>query len=214
MLQSVFSFLQSVVFGMISIFGINLGTEQPRYDVIARLGDTIEIRHYPARLAAETTVAGSSSKARGEAFRIVAGYIFGANNGQQKIAMTSPVEISSPGSKIAMTTPVEVGKADDGLVMRFFMPSEYSREQLPQPSDPRVRLVERPAATVAALRFSGSTGDAAVAARSAELVHALAATDWRAAGEVTALFYNPPWTLPFLRRNEVVVPLTKSEQPR
>ncbi|MBB5048929.1 effector-binding domain-containing protein [Rhodopseudomonas rhenobacensis] len=214
MLQSVLNFLQSVVFGMISIFGINLGTEQPRYDVIARIGDSIEIRHYPARLAAETTVQGSSSNARGEAFRLVAGYIFGANNGKQKIAMTSPVEVSSPGSKIAMTVPVEVGKADDGLVMRFFMPSEYSREQLPDPSDPRVKLVERPASTVAALRFSGSTGDAAVAARTAELTHALAATDWRAAGEVTALFYNPPWTLPFLRRNEVVVPLTAPSAPR
>ncbi len=214
MLQSVLNFLQSVVFGMISIFGINLGTEQPHYDVIARVGDNVEIRHYPARLAAETTVAGSSSNARSEAFRLVAGYIFGANNGQQKIAMTSPVEISSPGSKIAMTSPVEVGKADDGLLMRFFMPSEFSREQLPQPSDPRVRLVERPAATVAALRFSGSTGDAAVAARIAELSHVLAATEWRAAGAATALFYNPPWTLPFLRRNEVVVPLTAPAAPR
>lgn len=214
MLQSVLNFLQSVVFGMISIFGINLGTEQPRYDVIARIGDSIEIRHYPARLAAETTVQGSSSNARGEAFRLVAGYIFGANNGKQKIAMTSPVEVSSPGSKIAMTVPVEVGKADDGLVMRFFMPSEFAREQLPDPSDPRVKLVERPASTVAALRFSGSTGDAAVAARTAELTHALAATEWRAAGEVTALFYNPPWTLPFLRRNEVVVPLTAPSAPR
>ncbi|HEY0330611.1 MAG TPA: heme-binding protein [Rhodopseudomonas sp.] len=214
MLQSVLNVLQSVVFGMISIFGINLGTEQPRYEVLARIGDSIEIRRYPPRLAAETTVPGNSGNPRGEAFRIVAGYIFGANAGKQKIAMTSPVEITSPGQKIAMTAPVEVGKAADGLVMRFFMPGEFTRAQLPEPSDPRVRLVELPAATVAALRFSGSIGDAAVAARTAELINALAATEWRAAGEATALFYNPPWTLPFLRRNEVVVPLTAPSAPR
>src|SRR5271169_2308563 len=81
--------------------------------------------------------ASKSDNPRNEAFRAIAGYIFGANKGRQKIDMTAPVEITSSGQKIAMTAPVEAQSSDKGLVMRFFMPAEYSREQLPEPSDPR-----------------------------------------------------------------------------
>jgi hypothetical protein len=73
--------------------------------------------------------------------------------------MTSPVEITSLGAKIAMAAPVEVKSSDSGLVMRFFMPASYSSEQLPEPSDPRVKLIELPPTTVAVLQFSGSTDD-------------------------------------------------------
>jgi SOUL heme-binding protein len=209
-LQSIYSFFTSVVAAVVSIFGVNMGTEQPRYDVLDRIGDNIEIRQYGPRVAAETIVDTSKSdNARGDAFRLIAGYIFGANKTQEKVAMTSPVEINSPGTKIAMTAPVEVNSSDNGLGMRFFMPSKYSVEQLPEPSDPRVKLTQVPSATVAVLRFSGSTGDAVVDLRSAYLVSELQSSKWKAAGPTTAFFYNPPWTLPFLRTNEVAIPVTK-----
>lgn len=211
MFQSVLNFLHSVVFAVTSIFGINSGTPQPRYEVVERIGDNIEIRRYPMRFAAETTMDESTSaNVRGEAFRIVAGYIFGANKGKQKISMTAPVEITSPGTKIAMTTPVEINKSGSALLMRFFMPEEYSRNDLPEPSDPRVKLVALPPSMVAVLRFSGSTEDAAVSTRTAELMEALRATEWKGSGPSTAFFYNPPWTIPFLRRNEVAVPVVRS----
>jgi hypothetical protein len=89
------------------------------------------------------------------------------------------------------------------------MPAEYSREQLPDPSDPRVKLIELPETTVAVLRFSSSTGDAAVSIYTAELLKVLQPTAWKVAGPATAFFYNPPWTLPFLRTNEVAVPVSK-----
>jgi hypothetical protein len=208
-LQSLYNFFTSVVAAVVSIFGVNMGTEQPRYDVLDRIGDNIEIRQYGPRVAAETTIdISKSDNARGDAFRLIAGYIFGANKTQEKVAMTSPVEINSPGTKIAMTAPVEVNSSDNGLVMRFFMPSQYTVEQLPEPTDPRVKLRQVPSETVAVLRFSGSTDDAAVNLRSAYLESELQSSKWKATGPATAFFYNPPWTLPFLRTNEVVVPVS------
>ena len=209
-IQSIYSFVISVVAAIVSIFGVNMGTEQPRYDVVERIGDNVEIRQYAPRVAAETIVdTGKSDNARGDAFRLIAGYIFGANKTSENVAMTSPVEISSPGTKIAMTSPVEVNKSESGLVMRFFMPSKYSIGQLPEPSDPRVKLSQMPAMKVAVLRFTGSTADPAVTARTAELINALHPTKWKVIGPATAFFYNPPWTIPFLRTNEVVIPVTK-----
>ena len=208
-IQSIYGFVESVAAAIVSIFGVNVRTEQPRYDVLERIGENIEIRQYGPRVAAETIVDTSKSdNARGDAFRLIAGYIFGANKTSEKVAMTSPVEISSPGAKIAMTAPVEVSKSGGGLVMRFFLPSKYSIGQLPEPSDPRVKLTQISSATVAVLRFSGSTGDAAVSTRTADLIRALQSTKWTVAGPATAFFYNPPWTVPFLRTNEVVIPVT------
>jgi SOUL heme-binding protein len=174
MLRSILDLISSALFLMLSIFGIYRGTEQPEYQVIERLGLQIEIRQYAPRIAAETEVdGGQSGNPRGEAFRIIAGYIFGANKPRLKIDMTSPVEIRTPGNKIAMTAPVEIDKSGSKLVMRFFMPASYSVKDLPQPSDPRVRLIELPSMTVAVLRFSGSTGDSAVSEQTEMLLKTL-----------------------------------------
>lgn len=135
------------------------------------------------RVAAETIIDPSrSDNARGDAFRLIAGYIFGANKSREKVAMTSPVEITSQRTKVAMTAPVEVNKSDSALVMRFFMPSKYSIDQLPVPSDPNVKLRLMPPTTVAVLRFSGSTSNAAVSLSTAELVSGLQSSKWKAAG--------------------------------
>ena len=209
MLQSVLEFFSSIAFAIAATFGFNMGIEQPRYDVIERIGSAVEIRQYPKRIAAETTAeASKSNNPRSEAFRAIAGYIFGANKGRQKIDMTSPVEISSAGAKIAMTAPVEVNSSDSGLVMRFFMPAEYSREQLPEPSDPRVKLIEMPPRPSP---FCVSRARPAMRPfpSHSQLMKALQSTKWKIAGPATAFFYNPPWTLPFLRTNEVAIPVSR-----
>jgi hypothetical protein len=208
--RSIVSFITSTVFFVLSTFGINIGTEQPKYEVIERIGNSVEIRRYVPRIAAETTIdLSKSGNPRGEAFRIVAAYIFGANKGKKKIDMTSPVEIKTAGEKIAMTAPVEVNKSEKRLAMRFFMPTQYSREELPEPTDSRVRLIAIPEETAAVLRFTGSTDDAAVSARTAYLLTLLRGTNWKIDGTPTAFFYNPPWTIPFLRRNEISVAVSK-----
>jgi hypothetical protein len=173
------------------------------------LAEGIEIRRYQPRIAAETTVEAAEEQARSEGFRRLARYIFGGNQGSSKIAMTAPVSQASTGaSKIAMTAPVSrSGDDETGWVIRFFMPSKWTMAALPEPTDARVRLVEVPAETVAVLRFTGDRSQAAVAARSAELRETLRNKGIETAGEPAAWFYDPPWTVPFRRRNEVVVPI-------
>ncbi|AQT80996.1 heme-binding protein [Mycolicibacterium litorale] len=187
-----------------TIVGIRHGTEEPRYTV-QRQVDAVEIRRYGPRIAAETAVANDEEAARNEGFRRLARYIFGANSGAGKIAMTAPVA-QQHSTKIAMTAPVATQRAPSGeWVIRFFMPSEYTLDTLPTPNDDRIRLVPVPAETVAVLRFNGPIGPDAVADRTRQLLDTLARNDIATAGDPLAWFYDPPWTLPFRRRNEVVV---------
>ena len=143
MLHSILNFFSAIAFFVTSFFGVNMSTEQQRYDVIEHIGKNIEIRQYPTRIVAETSVdISKSDNPRGDGFRIVAAYIFGANKTRQKIDMTAPVEIAKLSMTIPMTAPVEVNTANNILLMWFFMPSNYSKNDLPDPSDPRVKLIE------------------------------------------------------------------------
>jgi len=193
-----------------SVFGIRSGYEQPPYTVVEQIEETVEVRDYGSRLAAEATVeAGNAEAGRNDAFRLLFDYISGTNQSQSEVAMTAPVEVVS--EKIAMTAPVETAVADDGrYTMRFFLPSAYTRATAPQPTDPRVRIIELPEMTVAVERFSGSRDEDAIKRRKAQLLNGLELSGWRPIGAPTSLFYDPPWTLPFLRRNEVVVPVARA----
>jgi hypothetical protein len=172
----------------------------------------VEVRRYDSRLAAEATVeAGSAEAGRNEAFRVLFNYISGANPGQSKVALTAPVEVGAEAEKIAMTVPVETAAADHGrYTMRFFFPSAYTKATAPEPTDPTVRIVKLPEETVAVRRFSGSWDEERLERRKAELLRALAESGWRPIGKPTSLFYDPPWALPFLRRNEVAVPVARA----
>lgn len=197
-----------------SVVGIRSGYEQPAYTVIGKIREKVEIRRYDSRLAAETTVEASDAEVgRNAAFELLFDYISGANRGSSKVAMTAPVEVATGAEDIAMTVPVETVADESGrYTMRFFLPSSYTATTAPEPTDPRVQIVEVPEATLAVLRFSGSRDAEAVDTRKAELIEALDNSDWRLAGRPTALFYDPPWTLPFLRRNEVAVAVTTPQQ--
>ena len=212
MLRALASAAGLVLLSGCSVFGVRSGYEQPAYTVLERIGESVEIRRYGPRLAAEATVAAGDAEAgRNEAFKILFDYISGANQGQSKVAMTTPVEVGSEAQKIAMTVPVETSASNHGrYTMRFFLPGSYTKATAPEPTDARVQLIEVPAANVAVLRFSGSRDEATVATRKAELVKTLAASAWSATGTPTALFYDPPWTLPFLRRNEVAVAVSSA----
>jgi SOUL heme-binding protein len=193
------------------IVGIRIGTEEPKH-TSRRLTDAVELREYGPRIAAETTVATDEDAARNEGFRRLAGYIFGKNQSEDSIAMTAPVVQAKAGQQIAMTAPVaQSAQATDigeGWVIRFFMPSKWTMQTLPRPIDDRVRLTEVPAETFAVLRFTGDRSPGAVAEKTAALVDALRDSDIDVTGEPSAWFYDPPWTLPFRRRNEIAIPVS------
>jgi hypothetical protein len=201
----------------LAVFGIRSIYEQPRYEIVARIGKA-EIRRYAARLAAQVSVvADDEERGRNEAFRLLAGYIFGQNRERADIAMTSPVAIDAvsaaepAGRQIAMTTPVETAGAPGGVTMRFFLPTKITRDNAPVPNDPRVKIVEVPGETIAALTFSGRVTKVTLADKKRELVGALATSSWHAADKPYTLFYDPPFTIPFLRRNEVVARVREGE---
>jgi len=193
--------LSSIALGACSVVGVR-GSEEPPHRVIARLGE-VEIREYAPRLVAETEVDADENAARNEGFRRLAGYIFGANRGERRIAMTAPV--AQEPSRIAMTAPVAQDPVAEGFRIRFFLPVGLTADTAPEPNDPRVRVTTLPAETFAVLRFTGSTDPAAVARNASSLRAMLAGSRWEAVGEATAWFYDPPWTLPPLRRNEVAI---------
>ncbi|MEQ8965631.1 MAG: heme-binding protein [Azospirillaceae bacterium] len=209
--------LAALVLAGCSVVGVRSGTEEPRYSVVERVRgvEGVEIRRYAPRLAAETVVAGGEEEARNVGFRRLAGYIFGDNRASETIAMTAPVAQEAVGSeKIAMTAPVAQEPAPGdagGWVIRFFMPAEYTAETLPVPTDPQVAIVEVPDETVAVRKFSGSRSPQAVAREAQILRDALDGSGWRAEGPAVAWFYDPPWTLPFLRRNEVAIPVAADD---
>ncbi|MGU3650576.1 SOUL family heme-binding protein [Mycolicibacterium sp. A43C] len=181
--------------------------EEPHYISRALTGN-VEIRRYGRRIAAQTTVTGDRERALNAGFRKLAAYIFGGNQRRAEIAMTAPVSQQGSSQEIAMTAPVsQQGNAEEGWTIRFFMPSEWTLETLPEPDDSDVDLVSVPPETVAVIRFTGDRSPAAVAQQTADLLDTLASNGIEPAGEPVAWFYDPPWTLPFRRRNEVVVPI-------
>jgi len=179
--------------------------ERADYKVIRSAAD-YEIREYPARIVAQATVLGSYQAALREGFRIVAGYIFGGNIKKENIAMTSPVtEQTGSSEKIAMTSPVLATTQGESHVISFGMPRAYTRETLPVPTDPRVKIVTVPPQTFAVLRFSWLRTDARIKKKEALLLAALGRDHVSTKGSVIYAGYNAPWTPPWMTRHEVMV---------
>jgi SOUL heme-binding protein len=205
-LRLVKTLVSSVVLAGCTVVGVRGGTEEPGYKLVERLDSGIEVRRYAARTAAETTVqARGRSSNEGRAFSTLANYIFGGNQSRDSIAMTTPVEAATRATQIEMTTPVQASAGQGSYQMRFFLPAGYDAKTAPVPNDSRVRLVDLPEETMAVLRFTGSREDDAVDQVKAQLLANLERSQWKATAEPVALFYDPPWTLPPLRRNEAAV---------
>ena len=166
--------------------------EEPRYEVITAWEEhSIELRSYAPRLLAVTTM----TQGQNNGLRVLAGYIFGGNTSDQKIAMTAPVQRSM----------------DDSAEMAFMMPAEYSLSDLPTPEDDRVSFREAPGYTAAVIQFSGWADMEKAEANWQVLQAFLTERDIAITGEPSLNQYNPPWTLPLMRRNENIVPISDAE---
>jgi len=211
-MEAISEIFKSAIFFAVATFGVNAGIEEPKYTVIEIIDQQTEIRLYAPRIAAEVTVTkADDNRTDSAAFGKLASYIFGQNKSNAKIEMTSPVEQSAPakGSKIAMTAPVDVRNDNETMTMRFFMPSEYNLNNLPQPNDKTIKIISLPEHMVAVRKYSGSTKEDNIKEQELKLADSLKSTKWKHNGNTRSYFYNPPWTLPFLRHNEIVVDVTK-----
>jgi hypothetical protein len=198
--------LLGLIIALLAIGTPAMAVEEPKYTVSIHEG-AFEVRDYQPTVVAEVTVSGDQKSAVSRGFRLLAGYIFGGNTRRQSIAMTAPVAQERVSEKIAMTAPVSQTPAGGAWVVRFTMPSAYSLETLPAPNDPRVKLKAVAAGRFAVIRFSGIANQASFAARSAELSDFIKAHHLRGVGPATLAQYDPPWTLWFMRRNEVLIPV-------
>ncbi len=178
--------------------------EQPEYKIEASDGP-FEIRSYGPMIAAEAVVEGERKAAINEGFRLIAAYIFGANKPNAKIAMTAPVQQQK--QTIAMTAPVTQHGSGNAWTVRFIMPKSWTMETLPTPTDARVSLKPIPARRFVAITFSGFATSEAIEKHTDELRRYAADHKLSTTGEPLMAFYNPPWTLPFFRRNEVMLEL-------
>lgn len=175
--------------------------EQAKYTV-EKTDGMFEIRAYDAQIVAEVTTKGERQPAISQGFRMIADYIFGNNSTKQK-------EAESPSESIAMTAPVlqQSTKKSDEWNVRFVMPEAYTLSTLPTPNKKEVKLIKIPAKRFVAIRFSGSHTDENMAEHQAQLEAYIKQEKLRTRGKPVFAFYNPPWTLPFLKRNEVMFEL-------
>ena len=191
------------------------GVATPPYTVLSE-HDGYEIREYAPQIVAEVIVEGDFEASLNRGFRKLAGFIFGDNTApsgtgdSQAIAMTAPVlEELATSSPIAMTAPVlEEAAAGDKRKVTFMMPAEYTMATIPNPRDPDVRLVEKPARRYAASRFSGWVDAGKAEQMKARLLEDLTRDKQSPDGTPALAQYDPPWTPPFMRRNEILVPLS------
>jgi hypothetical protein len=184
-----------------------MATEEPPYTASLKDGD-LEVREYPSLIAAEVTVSGERGDAISAGFRLLAGYIFGGNTKKQSIAMTAPVtQTATESEKIAMTAPVTQSGSEAGWTVRFIMPQGYTLETLPTPNDPKVKLVPLAPARFAVVQFSGLAKEPDIIEQTQLLNSYITKQKLTPTGPATLARYDPPWTLWFLRRNEVMIPV-------
>jgi hypothetical protein len=181
-----------------SVVGIRTSEERAR-SIVLEDGD-FEIREYAPAIIARTRAATAYDKASGQNFRRLGGYIFGRNVERKSVAMTMPVNL----------TPVATESGPQGWEMTFFMPSEHSFESLPTPKNGEVALERIPAETVATYRYSGSLDEADLERFRPQLVDWLQSQGYEVAGPALLAGYDPPWTIPFLRRNEVQIAVRRA----
>ncbi|MDM7859581.1 heme-binding protein [Alteromonas sp. ASW11-36] len=202
-----FILLLSLFISGCSVFGDN-GVDSAPYTLIASDQESnIEIRNYESMILVSASMGEGGENS---AFRKLFKYISGDNQGSREIAMTAPVfmdEEQADGTEIAMTAPVFMTENSTEPSMSFVMPADFTLATTPIPNDPDVVVSEVTDYKVAAIKFSGTLSDGNVSEHTAILRKWLQANNYQAVGEPIKAGYNGPLTIPFLRHNEVLIPI-------
>jgi len=199
---------------LLALKGTLMATEEPKYTVIQK-NDTFEIREYTPYVVAQTEVTGMFDEMGGKAFKILFKYISGENQQSSKITMTAPVIQESSvqaGQKIQMTAPViqEVDTSNPkSAIFSFVMPQNLTLATLPLPLDKRINLKEIPKKTVAVIEYTGGWGEEKYKKNESILLKALADANMRTIGKPSFARYNSPFALWFMRRNEIMIEVSK-----
>jgi hypothetical protein len=202
-----------------SIFG-TITVETPKFTMVKQ-GKGFEVREYGPQLRAEVEYSGNMTDKLNGPFMSLAGFIFGKNTAKdsaraEKVEMTAPVimQENEKAEKVAMTAPVVMTRMSEhdpaSHKMSFIMPSKYTAETLPMPKDAKVIITEHPGYTVAAITFNGYLNSTTTNAKEAELRALCEKENVKLDPEPTHMMlcgYNPPWTLPWYRKNEVMIPV-------
>lgn len=185
-----------------------MAIEEPKFTLLEK-EQSFEIRQYEPKLIAEVLVDGDMSEASSKGFKLIADFIFGNNTTQsgksEKINMTAPVAVKPSTAKISMTAPVGLQQSNTGWRVYFVMPSQYTLQTLPKPNNPQVSIKLVPAQKFAVVRFSGLVDEEKMNMKLAELNQWIKRKNFKTLSNPELARYNPPWTLPFLRRNELLV---------
>jgi len=181
--------------------------KESKYSVIEKDG-SLEVRDYAPQIIAETAIDGTLENAGNKAFGRLFSYISGNNQSQAKIAMTAPVS-QQASEKISMTAPVSQKKKDDKWLISFMMPVSYTMKTIPKPKDSRVFIRQIPEQRIAAIRYSGSWSAEAYNKNKSALESWIKKKEFIISDEPVWARYNSPFTLWFLRRNEVLIPIKK-----
>ena len=182
----------------------SMGIEIPSYQVLSS-DKNVEIRQYQPHLVAAVLMEGERRDSLYRGFRVLADYIFGNNRARAKMAMTAPVGVEAPSEKVAMTAPVGVAPSGNLWKVTFVMPSKYTMETLPLPNDSRVLIEQVPGKKMAAWGFSGWATEGNVEKNRRLFVEQLKAQSVEVRGDMQLAQYDPPWSIPFFRRNEWLV---------
>lgn len=183
-----------------------MATEETPYSVVQESGE-FQVRDYEAYILAETIVDGTLEEAGNKAFRRLFSYISGANHSRKSITMTAPVSQEPSGEKITMTAPVSQRPAAGKWAVSFMMPARYTIETLPIPDDRSITLRQVPAHRAAAIRYSGFWSEERFQRHKQKLENWIRENNLKIIGEPVWARYNPPFTLWFLRRNEILIPI-------
>ncbi|APC97871.1 SOUL family heme-binding protein [Francisella frigiditurris] len=189
-----------------SIFGIS-NVPEPNYKSL-KTDNNFSIREYKPIIEAQVQINNNDYKsAVNKGFKELFKYITGENISNEKIKMTKPVVIKQNSQKIAMTAPVLVKEGKESWIISFILPESFNIDDAPKPTNNSIKLVEVPQEKVAVINFNGSFNEEAIKENTSKLKNWINHNNLVQIGEPRAAGYNPPWTIPYFRKNEIQIPI-------